>query len=271
MNPPIVLLTDFGLSDSYVGCLKAVIAGIHPEARVLDLCHGVGPQNILQAATILGRTYRFFPERSIFVCVVDPGVGTDRHAIAVRSRRYDFIGPDNGILSLAVGHETRPLARRLTNRNYFLNPHPSGTFHGRDIFAPVAAHLARAGSWDLFSELGPRLPKIRDLHFPKVKRSRDALEGIILYFDHFGNAITNIQRSAARDAFWRNASVRVGGQTVGPVRRTYGDGTASLAALFNSFDELEIALPNGSAQETAGWREGERVQISRRGAGRLGR
>ena len=243
-----------------MGCLKAVILSLHPQARIVDLCHGISPQNILQAASILETTYGYFPEGSIFVCIVDPGVGTNRNAVAVKSRRSTFVGPDNGVLSLALAREKILGIRKLTNRKFYRSETPSSTFHGRDIFAPVAARLAMASGVGRFSELGPALKSIHKLSVPRVKRSAGRLRGAILYFDHFGNAMTNIARRDAPETFWRKAEISLKGRRLGRLCRTYAD-SRQLIALLNSFDQLEIALPNGSAKEAASLRCGDEIQI----------
>ena len=263
-NPPLVLLTDFGLTDAYAGLLRAVILSIHPQASILDLTHGIRPQDVLQGALILESSYRFFPSGSIFVCVVDPGVGTGRKILCARTGNYYFIGPDNGILALALEHEPKEEIRSVENKRFFLRAVPSSTFHGRDIMSPAAAHLALARSCgrDIFHQLGPSLQKFHPALFSKPRKIRDGLEGRILYFDHFGNAVTSLHRRDEKAAFWEKAQVRVGEMDLGPLRKTYGAGPETLAALFNSFDRLEIAMPGGSAKECGPLEAGETVRVS---------
>lgn len=260
MTPPIVLLTDFGLKDHYVGVLKGVIFSILPGARVVDLSHGVEPQNILQAASLLEISYSYFPMESIFVCVVDPGVGTSRKIVCAKTRNYYFLGPDNGVLSLALNHERPVEIRSVENRKFYSRLTPSATFHGRDIISPSAAHLAKDPK--VLAQLGPRMTKIHELKIPVVKKLNARLEGEILYFDHFGNAITNIHRGVAEEAFWRRAEVRVREMSLGNLRSTYGAGPRTLTALFNSASQLEIALPQGSARVAGSLEVGDSVILT---------
>ncbi len=262
MHPPIVLLTDFGFKDHYVGVLKGVILSIHPTTTIVDLSHGVEPQNILQAASLLEISYSFFPKGSIFVCVVDPGVGTSRKILCAKSRNYYFLGPDNGVLTLALGHEPLMEVRSLENKKFYSQKTPSATFHGRDIISPCAAHLSR--NRKVFNQLGPRIFKIRELKMPGVRKSKSRIEGEILYFDHFGNAITNIHRSLAEDFFWQKAEATVNDISLGKLRLTYGGGPQKLAALFNSASQLEIALPHGSALVEGSLEVGDSVVLSAR-------
>ncbi len=259
MNRPlIVLLTDFGLRDHYVGTLKGVILSICPEARIIDLSHGIEPQNVAQAALLLETSYAVFPKGSIFVCVVDPGVGTKRKALCVKTSNYYFIGPDNGILSLALNHEKRLAIRSIENRRFFLKSIPSSTFHGRDIFSPTAAHLARK---NIFNQLGPKVSTIHSIALPKVKKRGNRLEGEILYFDHFGNAITNIHERDGSVDLWKKANIFVRDITLGKLRRTYGEGPKTLCAVLNSSSQLEIAVPHGNAKTEASLEIGDEVGV----------
>ena len=259
MNRPIVLLTDFGLRDHYVGTLKGVILSIHPKAVIIDLSHGIEPQNIAQAAILLEAAYSFFPEGSIFVCVVDPGVGTKRKALCVKTARHYFIGPDNGILSLALNHSGKGMAiRSIENSKFFLKGVPSSTFHGRDIFSPAAAHLVRK---NIFNQIGPKISKIHSLNLPRIKKSKVKLEGEILYFDHFGNAITNIHKQDGSSEFWKKAKVWAKDIELGKLRSTYGVGSQTLVAVLNSSSQLEIAMPGGSAREEASLEVGDAITV----------
>jgi hypothetical protein len=258
VKAPIVLLTDFGLKDHYVGTVKGVILTIFPQAHMIDLSHGVEPQNVAQGAILLETSYSFFPRGSIFVCVVDPGVGTKRKALCAKTARYYFIGPDNGVLSLALRHEKETVIRSIENRKFFLKVIPSSTFHGRDIFSPVAAHL---GKKNIFSQLGPKISKIHSLDLPRIKKLKEGLEGEILYFDHFGNAVTNIHERDAGAEFWKEAKVFVKEIELGALRATYGVGPRKLAAVLNSSSQLEIAMPAGSAKESASLEIGDTVTV----------
>ena len=200
--PPIVLTTDFGAASPYAGVLHGVVLRINPSATVVDLTHQIQPQNIRQASFILGTNYRFFPEGSIHMAAVDPGVGTDRQPLLVVTPAARFLAPDNGLLSYVLRDHLKepppqpglvPLpsdcaAYYLSNSRYWLNP-VSHTFHGRDIFAPVAAHLSLGVSPD---QLGQLAQEMVWLPSPQPTRRGNTLSGEVLYADHFGNLVTNI-------------------------------------------------------------------------------
>ena len=174
---PIVLLTDFGYQDHYAGVLRGVIASIAPRCPLLDLTHGIEPQNILEGAFQLLQGYSFFPSKTIFVCVVDPGVGTRRMILCAKTKRYYFIAPDNGLLDPVLTREGDYEVRSLENPKFMKSP-ASSTFHGRDKMAPAAAHLAK--SVRFFSQLGPRLHRIEPLAVPETIRTETAVRGEIL-------------------------------------------------------------------------------------------
>ncbi len=190
MNDPIItLLTDFGLEDGYAAAMKGVILGIRPDARIVDISHLVPPRDVRAGAFVLASTCGFFPAGTVHVAVVDPGVGTARAAVAIRTPRYFFVGPDNGLFSLALQRETTWESRTLENPAYRL-PEVSSTFHGRDIFAPAAAHLAQGAP---FEEFGPPCTlSVPD--WTAVVRSGESCTGEIIHVDHFGNAVTNLTR-----------------------------------------------------------------------------
>lgn len=186
---PIVLLTDFGSRDAFAGVLKGVIASISPDARVMDLTHGIDPQNILQAAFVLTTSYAYFPRRSIFCVVVDPGVGSCRKPICIATRDYFFVGPDNGVLWNAATSNTITQMVHLTHTKYFLDS-LSSTFHGRDIFAPVAAHISK-GPQDL-SRFGTPMETCVEYPFPEIKKTGVSLGLTVLHVDWFGNVVLNL-------------------------------------------------------------------------------
>lgn len=258
-SAPVVLLTDFGWADHYAGLLKAVILSIHPKACITDLSHGIEPQNVAHGASLLEISYGFFPKGSVFVCVVDPGVGTGRKILCVKTEKYFFLAPDNGLLSLVLLHETRTVIRAVENHRFFRERTPSYTFHGRDIFSPVGAHLAKSGG-AIFSKLGPTLQRIQPLDLPGVRKFSKRLEGAIVYFDHFGNAITRIHRRDAGPAFWKRAEITVNHIRLGALAKTYGSRSSSPVALFNSSSQLEIALPGGSFKAKYGVQKGDPVK-----------
>lgn len=247
---PIALLTDFGYRDHYAGAMKGVIAALAPGAPLIDITHGVAPQSIVAGALALRESWRFFPPRTIFVVVVDPGVGTARAAVAIETRAgARFVGPDNGVLSLAV-EEAGPLrAVELRTPRYRLSP-VSATFHGRDVFAPAAAHLWRGVR---LGALGPAVRKgLARLELPEPREGVRELRGEVLYVDGFGNLISNIRREALerfRARFPAMAlSVRIDSGGPFEIRETYGAVRKGVPlATFGSFELLEIAVRDGSA------------------------
>ena len=185
----ITLTTDFGTRDWFVGTMKGVIASIAPRSTVVDLTHDLPPGDIRGGAFALAASHRFFPKGTIHVAVVDPGVGSRRKAIAVQTAKGVFVGPDNGVLSWALAKEKIRAIHALENEAYFLQP-VSRTFHGRDIFAPVAAHLSRGVP---IQKLGPALKDFVRLDWPEPRVRRGGFEGEVVYIDRFGNAITNLE------------------------------------------------------------------------------
>jgi S-adenosyl-L-methionine hydrolase (adenosine-forming) len=248
----IALLTDFGYRDHYAGVMHGVIAKIAPAARTIDLTHGIPPQQIAAGALVLSQSWRFFPPRTIFLAVVDPGVGTERKAIAIDTRAgVRFVGPDNGLLFPAADAAGIKRIVELQSRRHRL-PEVSATFHGRDIFAPAAAWLARGVAID---KLGPAVKQIVRLEFDGgVKQDARTLTGEVIYVDIFGNLITNLSRTRV-DRFGSDfrqcrLSVRIRNRTPVGICTAYGDEPAGVPlATFGSFDLLEIAVRDGSAAE----------------------
>src|ERR1017187_2919149 len=185
----LTLTTDFGTSDWFVGTMKGVIASIAPAANVIDLTHDLPPDDIRGGAFALAASHRFFPKGSIHVAVVDPGVGSRRKAIAVQTAKSLFVGPDNGVLSWALAKEKIGAIHALENEAYFLQP-VSQTFHGRDVFAPVADPLSRGVPIHKF---GPALKGVVRVSWSELRMRRGGLEGEVVYIDRFGNAITNLE------------------------------------------------------------------------------
>jgi len=248
--PPIVLLTDFGYRDHYAGVMHGVIAAIAPAARVIDLTHGIPPQALTAGAIALAQSWRYFPPRTIFVGVVDPGVGTARLPIAIETvSGACFIGPDNGLLALAAGAAGFKRAVELRNPLYRLDS-PSTTFHGRDIFAPAAAHLFRQAT---FASMGPALTSIVRLDpTAGVEETASELRGAVIYADGFGNLITNLDRALVNRfaARFRGPKLLVRIRRGAPIdiRETYGDSPpATPVAIFGSFGLLEVAVRDGNA------------------------
>jgi S-adenosylmethionine hydrolase len=241
----IALLTDFGTRDPYVGTMKGVILGIHPQARIVDLTHDVAPQDVLGAYFLLRNTYRYFPAGTVFVAVVDPGVGTHRRIVCVETSEQVFLAPDNGILHFLVQSGEARRIVEVTNEKLFLHP-VSNTFHGRDIFAPVAAHIAKGMD---IARAGRKIAALAAL---------DEIPDRVVRVDRFGNLITNIPAARLEGA----REVVVAGKFVARVAKTYADGApGELLALPGSHGQIEIAVPNGSAAEVVGAAAGARVEV----------
>ena len=239
MSAPVALLTDFGLSDPFVGVMKGVLLSRCPGLTIIDLAHGIGAQDVRRAALALMESYRFLPDGTLFVCVVDPGVGSGRRIVWARSERFQFLAPDNGLLSWTEAREPFVETRSVGNAELFLKP-VSGTFHGRDIFAPVAAALANGLDP---ARVGPRLAAIQRLAFPEPRRERGRVRGELLAFDRFGNAITNL-RSGDLPA---DARFRYRGADLGPLRTHYAEVPPGRpVAVIGSSGFAELSVRDGS-------------------------
>ncbi len=269
MPAVITLTTDFGLADWYVGAMKGAILGVNPDARIVDISHMVPPQNLRQAAFLLSTVCDSFPPRTIHVVVVDPGVGTGRKAVILRTERADFVAPDNGVLSYILRrHGGRALSGRqvetgpgleavaITNPKFWRWP-VSSTFHGRDIFAPVAALLSLGVALDDFGE---RLPSLTYLSVPEpVREAEGVTSGEIVYVDWFGNLVTNIGESQLPGEAGA-ISVEVGKHIICGLSRNYQDGKG-LLALIGSSGYLEISLKNGSARKHLKTGVGDKITV----------
>lgn len=198
-RPVVAFMTDFGHGDGDVGVMKGVVLGITPEAQLVDITHSVAPQNVASGAWILASSYRYFPAGTVFNCVVDPGVGSTRRPIAVRAGEWIFVGPDNGLFSYVLAEQPFHEAVVLANPAYRLSQ-VSSTFHGRDIFAPAAAHLARGVA---LTELGPQLTlgDLQHIDLALASRQGEHIEARVLHVDNFGNLITTIPLSLVPDLF----------------------------------------------------------------------
>jgi S-adenosylmethionine hydrolase len=256
----ITLTTDFGLQDAFVGVMKGVIAGINAQAHVIDLTHDIPAQNILAGALTLRHSVAYFPTGTIHVAVVDPGVGSARLPLLIECGGSYFIGPDNGVLSLAIGGREPSAIRSLANPAYHLQP-ASATFHGRDIFAPAAAHLSRGVPP---SEFGEKLPTFRRLTLPLAAHGPREIIGEIIYIDHFGNLFTNIEERDLKGLADTRHDIIIGaGVRVSRIAPNYASADpGDLIAVINSWGLLEIAAPGGSAQQRAGANIGEQVKIA---------
>lgn len=259
--PPLVTLTtDFGLQDSYVGVVKGVILSIAPHCQIIDITHEVPPQRVATASFHLLVAYRYFPPETVHVVVVDPGVGTARRAIGVRSALGTFIAPDNGVLSATLAdHEAmertsgvlRVEGRTLSNAAYHLDA-VSTTFHGRDVFAPVAGHLAAGAG---FSQVGDMISQIQVLEDYPLTHDTGEITGVVVHIDRYGNAITNIPGVQVAT----KSIILVAGRTIVGVAHNYQAGP--LLALRGSSGYLEVAAGNGSAADALDIDLGDAVRV----------
>jgi len=271
MTNVLTLTTDFGTADGYVGAMKGVIAGIAPGVQIVDLTHELPPQAVRAGAYALYRAVRYYPPGAVHCTVVDPGVGTTRRAIGLRTAEDQYlVGPDSGVFTLFYPPfvDDEPEAVELTERRWWrTEAEPSATFHGRDVFAPVAAHLARmvgeSGSAVDLSVFGPPAEKLHRFGFPIPIEEADAYRGEIVHVDHFGNAVTNLPERWVEHA-GGNAVLEAGGKQM-PFVRTYGDvGVGQLCALVGSAGWLEVACRDGSAAERLGLAPGIPVVLRKR-------
>lgn len=265
--PIITLLTDFGSEDYFVGAMKGAILSINPAASIVDITHEIPSQDIRAAAFNLLATYRDFPMGTVHVAVVDPGVGSDRRPILIECAKQLFVGPDNGVFSWVCEREQNFRAIHLTNEKFFREP-VSSTFHGRDIFAPVAAALSTGVAPE---ELGAVIDDLVRLESLKPRTiDQGVTEASIVHIDRFGNCITNLTRDdLGRDGL-EGAKLKVNGHEVSSLREFFADGGANndeLFCVFGSAGFLEIAAQNASASTILGAQRGQPVILvsSRRG------
>ena len=246
---PIAIVTDFGYRDHYVGAMKGVIASIAPGAAVIDITHGIPAQSIVAGAIALRESWRYFPPRTVFLAVVDPGVGTARAPIAIETRSgARLVGPDNGLLWLAANQAGVKRIVKLTSPRHRLTD-VSATFHGRDIFAPAAAYLWRGTR---ISALGPAVRSIKQLDLPRPVATARELRGEVIYVDGFGNLVSNIDRGTAEEFGSRfrhkSLSVRIEDGAAMQLLGAYGDAPKGAPlATFGSFGLLEVAVREGNA------------------------
>jgi S-adenosyl-L-methionine hydrolase (adenosine-forming) len=251
----ISLLTDFGTRDGFVGVMKGVIAGIAPEANVIDHSHKVPPQDILSASLLLETSYRFFPKGSIHVVVVDPGVGPGRRGLVVESQERFFVGPDNGVLTPVL---EKARIHSIENTDFML-PRISMTFHGRDVFAPVAAHLANGRRLE---EFGPPVVDPVQICLPQPILSQDGLEGMVQYIDRFGNLITNFDSTIVTSLVAGRMVAVLEDGSEWPFKGTYSDvSPGQPCAVMGGFDRLELSVFLGSAEDRTGAKVGSLVWL----------
>ena len=257
----ISLTTDFGLKDGNVGVMKGVIWGIAPKAQIADLSHQITPQNVPEAALILARSAPYFPAGSIHLVVVDPGVGTERRPIAGRLEEHYFVLPDNGVLTIMLERAEQgqwPVEIVHLDQPQYWLPVVSNVFHGRDIFAPVAGHLAAGVP---LGRLGTPIHDPVRLQLPQPERTRHGLRGEVIHLDHFGNISTNIRREHLDEA--RSVTVSLCGVKIRGLRRTFGENPpGTLIALYGSTGNLIISEVNGNAAQRLGANTGDPVDVT---------
>lgn len=260
MNDPIALLSDFGHADPYVGVMKGVILSRAPKATIVDLCHGIGPQDVRAAAFALRSSVSFFPKGTLFVAVVDPEVGSGRRILWAKTARHTFLAPDNGLLAWLDDDKQLIDMRALMNKSLWL-PEVSETFHGRDIFAAVAGRLARGLAP---ARLGPRIVDMMRLRFPGPTRNGGRVKGEILVIDRFGNAVTNLRREHMAPGVKIYFGGHGNGRGIGPVADFYaGVSEGKSLTLFGSSGYLELSIRNGDFARRYRARPGDKVYVGR--------
>ncbi len=260
-NPIITLTTDYGTNDHLVGTLKGVILKINPDVTIVDITHEVAPYDVLDGALAIASAYRYFPARTIHVVIVDPGVGTERRPLLVSGETQYFVAPDNGVLSLVYEQETALLVRHATAEHYFLQP-VSKTFHGRDIFAPVAGWLSKG--WQSAS-MGEEINDYKRFALPKPKAAEGVTQGTVLRMDHFGNLITNFRPDDMPDGALKSGTLKmqVNGKEVKRLVETFAQGEpGEPVALVGSSGFIEIAVNKGNAARVVGAGRGAAVVVT---------
>ncbi len=256
----ITLTTDLGTGDWFVGAMKGVMISVSGRNRIMDISHDIPPGDIMAGAFTLAQSYRYYPPKTIHVAIVDPGVGSDRPAIAVQTANFIFIGPDNGVLSLALAKETVEGIHRIENEDLFCKP-VSRTFHGRDVFAPVAAHLGREAA---VHDVGPAVKNLVRLPFPSVQIQGDLLIGEVIHIDRFGNGVTNLPADSVESSAAPREVVLQDGSHC-PVAEYYSAiANGDPVAVVGSSDCLEIAVNGGRASERLGLKVGSPVSLKMR-------
>lgn len=262
-NPIITLTTDYGTNDHLVGVLKGVILKVNPEATIIDITHAVTPYDLLDGALAIASAYPYFPARTIHVVIVDPGVGTERRPILVSGQNQYFIAPDNGVLSGVYEKEPNLTVRHLTSEHYFLQP-VSKTFHGRDVFAPVAAWLSK--NWQPAS-MGETIEDFKRFALPRPKEADGLLKGVVMKVDSFGNLITNFRSEdlAAESMEKEKVQLQVGNHAVTRMVKMFASGNpGEPVAYIGSSGYVEIAVNKGNASKTMGIGRGTPVVLDKR-------
>jgi S-adenosylmethionine hydrolase len=253
-------ITDFGLKDNFSGVVKGVIKSINQEAQFIDITHNISPQNINEAAFSLMTAYKYFPDNTVFLCIVDSGVGSTRDALIVKTKKHYFIAPDNGVLSLVLDYETPEKIIALKNKKYFLQE-ISSTFHARDIFAPAAAHLSQ--DLENISDFGEEMHDTVRLTFNKPLYEHPEITADIIYIDIFGNLITNIdsmnfKKILAGKKFVLNAA----GKQIQATSSHYAEDERKFCVLFSSSGFLEIAKFKANAAIELNLKVGDTISIT---------
>jgi hypothetical protein len=259
-HPIITLTTDYGTSDHLVGVMKGVILTVNPEARIVDINHNVMPFDILDAALTIGMAYAYFPPKTIHLVVVDPGVGSQRRPILVTGDQHYYVAPDNGVLSMVYEREPKVIVRHITSEHYFLNP-LSNTFHGRDVFAPVAAWLSK--NWQTPS-FGDEVTDYVRFTMPKPKVAGSTIKGVVLKVDNFGNLITNLAlEDVPQVVAGANFKITAGSREIDKLSQNYAQGApGEVLAVIGSSGFLEISVNKGHAARSLSLQRGSEVIIS---------
>jgi S-adenosylmethionine hydrolase len=260
-NRLVTFTTDFGLSDHYVGTMKGVVHSINPDARIIDICNSVPSFDVLEGALTIEQAYHYFPSDTIHVVVVDPGVGSARRPLLAVTGRHVFIAPDNGVLSFVFAREERLSVRHITSEHYFLQP-VSQTFHGRDIFAAVAAHLSKGVEPAKF---GDEITDFQRFAMPKPKEiAPGQIKGAVIKVDKFGNLITNVRpEDMPALAGASRVQVTIGNQQVAKIVKSYSEGAPNeLFCIVGSMGYMEIATNRGSAARLCGANRGTEFTLT---------
>jgi S-adenosyl-L-methionine hydrolase (adenosine-forming) len=263
-NPIITLTTDYGLNDHLVGTMKGVMLKINPDVTIVDITHNVTPFDLLDGALAIGSAYSYFPAKTIHVVVVDPGVGTDRRPLLVTAENQYFVAPDNGVLSVIYEREQNVVVRHANAEHYYLQP-ISKTFHGRDIFGPIAAWLSK--NWQPAS-MGENIEDFKRFALPRPKSAEGALKGIVMRVDSFGNLVTNFRAEDLPEASAENGeaaiSLQIGNQQISRLVSMFAQGNAGEPiAYVGSSGYVEVAVNKGNASRTLGIGRGTAVVLTK--------
>jgi len=265
----VTITTDFGTQDGYVSAMKGTMLSIAPAARLVDISHEIAPQDVMESAFVLQTAQPYFPEGTVHLVVVDPGVGTERRAVALRHHDHWYVGPDNGVFPLILNGESPEAVVELDDPSAWRSDTPSTTFHGRDIFAPAAAHLAAGRPLD---DIGSPIERLESLHWARPTTTYGTVQGWVVHVDHFGNCITNIRRPTLADAVDREdlphpdalpaLSAYAGNTVLEQVHTTYGDvAEEEPLLLFGSSGYLEVSINGGNAAERLDIRKGDSIKL----------